>query len=94
MHLLFDLWPAFSLSEVIKQVKGSSSTWIKQNFPDCGGFSWQPGYGYFVVPPSGISAVRRYIENQWEHHKTVSFKEEYKKLLEENDIKFEEKYLF
>lgn len=94
LHILTHLHPAVALSDLVKDIKLSSTAFIKQGklFP---GFSgWQNGYGAFTYSIKEKERLIRYIMNQEEHHKTSTFKEEYRALLKEFDIEFEEKYLF
>ncbi len=79
-----------SSSVFAKRVKGASSAWFKKEFPDCLGFSWQEGFGSFSVSLSQLDRVRRYIQRQPEHHKTETYLEEYKKLLRNHQIEFNE----
>ena len=94
IHLLILLKPDISLSKTVQFIKSGSSKWIHEKFPKLKDFSWQEGYGAFAVSTSQLEKTKIYILNQEEHHKKMDFKQEYRKLLEMNDIKFEEKYLF
>ena len=67
---------------------------MHDNFSDLNIFSWQEGYGAFTVSISQIDVVKNYIANQEEHHKKMSFEEEYLVLLKRNNIDFDPKYLF
>ncbi|MFN8416598.1 MAG: IS200/IS605 family transposase [Cytophagaceae bacterium] len=93
IHILTDLHPTISLASLIKDVKLSSTEYIKSNklFEHFNG--WQNGYGAFTYSIKDKDSVVEYIKNQEQHHKTVSFKEEYINLLKQHDIEFEEKYL-
>ena len=82
-----------SLSEWIKGLKQSSSRWVKTQDESLKGFSWQGGYGAFSVSSSALEDVTRYISNQEEHHKQISFKDELREILIEHGVQFEEKYL-
>ena len=94
VHVLAQLPPTLKLSQVIQQIKGSSSKWINDKIKPASKFEWQIGYGVFSVSYSGVEQVATYIQNQEEHHRERSFKDEYIKLLERHGIKFEMKYLF
>jgi REP element-mobilizing transposase RayT len=94
MHILVGLRPAQSLSDLIQDIKGSSSKYINDEKFVRSLFRWQEGYGAFSVSKSGVHNVIEYINNQEEHHERVSFNKEFKKLLEELQIGYEEKYLF
>ena len=88
IHLLFDLPASYSLAHAVQKLKGSSSRWMGK------GFSWQEGYGAFSVSPSQVSVVKRYIENQEEHHRKRSFEEEFVTLLRSCGIEYDERYVF
>ena len=75
-HLLFDLARTVSISQVVEEVKKSSSKWIKTQGQEFAGFAWQAGYGAFAVSESNVGTVRTYIANQREHHRTKTFQEE------------------
>ena len=96
VHILSTLPRTISLAEYIQKIKGSSSRWIKQQDAgwQCEKFSWQNGYGAFSVSQSTKAAVIGYIANQDEHHKKVSFQEEYVSFLEKYNIVFDEDYLW
>ena len=89
IHIATHIHPSVSLSSVIKDIKVASSKWIKEEnvFPDFQ--SWQKGYGAFTYSLSGKKNLINYIKNQENHHKVISFKEEYIKLLKEFDIVFD-----
>jgi REP element-mobilizing transposase RayT len=93
VHILFVLGRTTTQAEVVEEVKKSSSKWMKAD----GGvpnFSWQNGYGAFSVRESHREKVIDYIKNQEEHHRTITFQEEYRKLLEKYRIPFDEKYVW
>lgn len=94
VHLFFEYNPAFSVSDLIRDVKSGSTVWINSRKLVSGRFSWQEGYGGFSYSRSQRDIVIRYIMNQEEHHQEKSFKEEYLKLLSDFDIDFNNKYLF
>jgi REP element-mobilizing transposase RayT len=93
IHIMSDLHPSLSLSNYVKEIKVASSTWMKA----CGKFpafeGWQDGYGAFTYSFHEKDMIINYIKNQKEHHKTESFYDEFKRLLTENGIEFDEKYL-
>ncbi|MBI4426894.1 MAG: IS200/IS605 family transposase [Candidatus Magasanikbacteria bacterium] len=94
IHTLLSLNPDISVSKAVQLIKGNSSKWIHENFLDLNIFSWQEGYGAFTVSKSQVGIIRKYIDNQEEHHKRMSFEEEYLELLKRNNIDFNLKYLF
>jgi len=93
VHILTSLHPTIALADLAKEIKTSTSSWIKDEniFP---GFThWQDGYGAFTVSHSDKDAVIEYIKGQEEHHKRVSFKDELREFLIRHGVKFDEKYL-
>ncbi len=68
--------------------------WIHDTFPDLSQFAWQDGYGAFTVSKSGVPDVTVYIENQREHHRTRTYQEEYRALLDRHGIEFDERYIW
>ena len=94
VHLLVGLRPDIALSDLVKEVKSSSSNLINNKRLVSGRFSWQEGFGGFSYSRSQIGAVVRYIENQEAHHARHSFKHEYLVLLRKFDIAFDERYVF
>jgi putative transposase len=93
IHILAKLRQDKAIAKLIGELKANSSGWISRTFEDCAGFAWQEGYGAFTVRGSQLSKVYRYIERQEEHHRRVSFLEEFKILLKAHDLPFDERYL-
>ena len=92
IHILFSLPRTITIANLISKIKTSSSKWIKtKNIHE---FSWQSGYGTFSVSSSKIDIVKRYILNQKEHHRKISFKEEYITFLKEYQIAYDERYVW
>jgi putative transposase len=81
LHLLISLRSDQKVDEIVKRLKGESSHWINSENIIKPKFSWQRGYGAFSISSSHLEAVKNYIKNQDEHHKKVSFIDEYKKIL-------------
>ncbi len=94
IHALVVAPPTFAPCEIAQILKGESSKMIHSAFPSLRAFAWQDGYGAFSVSKSSIADVRRYIENQREHHRKKTFQEEYLELLHSNGIEFDERYLW
>lgn len=94
VHALFDLSRTVSVAAAVEEVKKSSSRWIKAKRPELNGFAWQAGYGAFAVSRSKVNPVRRYIENQREHHRSMSFQDELRALLRRHGIAFDERYVW
>ena len=94
IHIFFEMNPATSVSDILKNVKSKSSKWINLQGKVAGKFEWQAGYGAFTYSRSQRNDVIQYIMKQEEHHGTQSFKDEYLELLRRNEIKYEDAYLF
>lgn len=94
VHILFGMKPAQSLSDLMQDIKGSSSKWINEKKFIPHKFEWQQGYGAFSYSRSHISNVIEYIENQESHHKKQTFLEEYIMFLKKFEIEFDDKYIF
>jgi putative transposase len=94
VHLLVRLHPRVAVSDLLREVKGRSSRWLHEEFPDLHDFAWQEGFGVFSVSKSQLRKVKEYIERQAEHHKTMNFKAEYLGLLRAHEIEFDERFVF
>ena len=84
VHLLVKLKPTIQLSDFIRDLKSNSSTWAKEN--GISKFTWQRRYGAFTVSESQVDIVRKYIQNQDQHHKKFDFKSEFETMLSSNGI--------
>jgi REP element-mobilizing transposase RayT len=93
-HLLFDLARTVPVSKAVEDVKKASSKWIKTQGPPFAGFAWQGGYGAFAVSESNVEAVRQYMARQREHHRRMSFQDEYRLFLQRHGIAFDERYVW
>jgi putative transposase len=92
MHIFVGIRPHQSISSVIQNVKTESTKWIKhKHLPE---FAWQEGYGAFSYARSEVRNVACYIQDQENHHKKETFRDEYKRLLHEFHIDYKEWYLF
>jgi len=94
VHALFILSKNHTLCKVIEEVKKGSSKWIKTQGKGFARFHWQNGYGAFSVSQSHVTRVRRYIERQTEHHRTMSFQEEFRLFLKRHGIEYDERYVW
>ena len=94
IHCLIGLRPRVSISDLMQSVKAKSSKWINEQKLTSERFEWQEGYGVFSYSHSHIDAVYKYIENQEEHHKKRTFKEEYLDFLNKFEVPFDERYTF
>ena len=93
-HVLFGAPPTINISKAAQLVKGGSSKWIHDTFPDLQEFRWQDGYGAFSVSKSNLDIVIAYIQNQHEHHQNLAFKTEFLTLLERHEVDYDERYLW
>ena len=93
LHIVTHVHPSVSVSSLVKDLKVSSSAWIKDSrvFPNFVG--WQEGYGAFTYHISQKEMIVNYVKNQRTHHKIKTFREEFIELLKEHGIEFDEKYL-
>ena len=94
VHVLIGMQPSQSLSELMQDIKGSSSKWINENRLVPGKFQWQQGYGAFSYSKSQLPTVINYILNQETHHKRKTFIEEYKEILDKLEVDYDERYIF
>lgn len=94
IHLLLSIKPDISVSELVRDIKSNSSKWINEKKLVLGKFQWQAGFGAFSYGQSQLDVVISYINNQEQHHRKKSFKEEYIEMLTKFKIDYNEKYLF
>lgn len=94
IHVLIGMHPTQSISDLLQDIKGNSSTWINKRKLVRGKFEWQDGYGAFSYGKSQVKDVIKYIENQEEHHRKLTFREEYVAFLERFEVEYDEKYIF
>ena len=93
IHLLAKLRPDRALSDVLRDLKADATGWMHDVFPSTKDFSWQRGYGAFTVSQSNVEEVRRYIAGQKEHHRKVSFRDEFIQFLRANGIEYDERFI-
>ena len=93
VHMVVQLNTTPSLADVVKTIKAKSSKWLNGQTDFPGKFAWQTGFGAFTVSASQLPTVVKYVQNQFEHHREKSFKEDVS-LLEKHNIKYEEKYVW
>ena len=94
VHALFALSRTHAIASVVKEIKRTSSGFAKELSASLAKFQWQGGYGAFSVSQSNLAEVVRYIEEQEEHHKRVSFQDEYRAFLKAYEIEFDERYVW
>jgi REP element-mobilizing transposase RayT len=94
VHILYSLSRKFAIQDVVKECKTETTKWIKKQAPDLADFHWQNGYGIFSVSPSNIEAVKTYIANQEEHHRRMTFQDEFREMCRRHGIEIDERYVW
>lgn len=94
IHLLIAQPRTCAPAELVQEIKTGSSKWLKTKSAGNAGFHWQGGYGGFSISPSHRPALEKYIANQAEHHRKVTFQDEYRRLLIKYGIQFDERYVW
>ena len=94
IHILSMLPRTSTAADMVKEAKRGSSLWLKTKNADLHDFAWQNGYGIFSVGFSQVETVRRYIAGQEEHHRKVSFQDEYREFLKRYEIEFDERFVW
>jgi putative transposase len=94
IHVLFGLGPSQSVSDLMQDIKGSSSKWINDKKLIQGKFSWQEGYGAFSYSKMEVPSIIQYIVNQTVHHRKKTFSEEYYDMLKEFAVDFDDRFVF
>jgi putative transposase len=94
VHLLAGIDKQESIADALRDIKANSSRWVHETFPDKKDFAWQDGYGAFSVSFSDADAVKKYIGGQREHHKKISFQDEFMAFLKRHRIDFDERYVW
>jgi REP element-mobilizing transposase RayT len=83
-----------SIASLVENMKVESSAWVKRQAPHLSDFYWQSGYGAFSVSKSNADPVKAYIANQEEHHRRMSFQDEFRALLRRHEMEFDERYVW
>jgi REP element-mobilizing transposase RayT len=94
VHILSTLARTCAAAEMVKEVKRGSSLWLKSKSPGLHDFAWQNGYGVFSIGFSQVEMVRNYIAGQEEHHRKISFQDEFREFLKCYDVEFDERYVW
>ena len=89
VHILRSLPATITVSKAMQLIKGGSSKWVHDEFPEHRRFAWQEGYGAFTVGVSQVVDTKRYVANQQEHHRKRSFQEEFIAFLEKHGIEYD-----
>lgn len=94
VHILCLLPRTRSVAEVVKETKRVSTNWVQEHDPELMKFHWQSGYGVFSVSQSNVSGVIEYIRQQEDHHRRVTFQDEYRAFLRKHAVDFDERYVW
>ncbi len=94
IHILCSLSRILSPAKLVEEVKKPTSKWLKTQGESFSDFHWQGGYGAFSVSRSNVNEVREYIMKQDEHHRSMDFQEEFRRLLKAHGVEFDERYVW
>lgn len=94
VHLLLSLAKTMDIAKAMQLIKGGSSKWVHEEFPEMRSFEWQEGYGAFSIGVGELERTVRYINRQAEHHKKKDFKVEFLSFLDAHGIEYEPRYVF
>jgi putative transposase len=94
VHMLFTLSRVITVAELVEEIKTESSKWIKTKGPGFRNFHWQAGYGAFSIGQSNVAALKRYIHNQKQHHRRVTFQDELRTFFKRYQIPYDERYVW
>jgi REP element-mobilizing transposase RayT len=94
VHLLLSLPSTLSIAEALQLLKGGSSKWVHETFPEHRLLRWQEKYGAFSVSVSQMDTIIRYIKNQEAHHRKMTFQEEFVALLKRHRVEYDERFLW
>ena len=94
VHLLMRLPANLAVAECLRVAKTNSSRWVGERWPQERKFAWQGGYGAFSVSESRRAAVIRYIRDQAQHHRRISFQDEFLALLKNHRVEFDERHIW
>lgn len=94
VHILCLLSKKITVIRFLEEIKAHSSKWIKTQGRRYHNFYWQGGYGAFSVSPKDVDKVKIYIANQHIHHRSESFQDEFRRILSDNDVGYDERYIW
>jgi REP-associated tyrosine transposase len=94
VHLVLGMRASTGVSKAVQLLKGASSKWMNETFPELRGFAWQDGYGAFTVSKSQLATAIESVSRQREHHRVRTFEEEYRAMLALHGIEFDERYVW
>lgn len=94
VHVLLSLPSTMNVAKALQLIKGGSSKWVHDTFPEHRDFGWQEGYGAFSIGISQVDATVSYIDRQTEHHQELSFQDEFIGFLQRHQIQYDPRYLW
>ncbi len=94
IHVLLSIPSTVSIAKAMQLLKGASSKWIHDEFPQHNDFAWQEGYGAFSIGKSQVESTKQYITNQAQHHRTRTFQEEFLAFLEKHDMQSDPRFVW
>jgi REP element-mobilizing transposase RayT len=94
IHIACSFSRTIAISKLLEEIKSSSSKWMKTKGDRYAGFSWQNGYGAFSIGQSQLADLCSYIATQRDHHRRLTFQEEYRQLLEKYRVEYDERYVW
>ncbi|QDS96814.1 IS200/IS605 family transposase [Adhaeretor mobilis] len=94
VHILLSLPTTMTISKAMQLVKGGSSKWIHDEFPEHRDFAWQEGFGAFTIGISQIEPTRKYIAKQAAHHQKTTFQDEFLAILKKHEIEYDPRYVW
>lgn len=93
VHLLVSMSRTLAIADAVRLIKTNSSAWVHDTI-GLHDFQWQQGYGAFAVSYSNIERVKAYIANQAEHHRVVTFQDEFREFLRKHELEWDERYVW
>ena len=94
VHLAIRLSRTVTIAALVETLKTASAKWLKSQSPGLAAFSWQRGYGCFSIGPSDLDALRAYIDDQENHHRTRTFQDEFRMFLKRYGVEYNEAYVW
>ena len=94
IHIACSLSRTVTVSKLVQELKQDTSKWIKTKGERLADFSWQGGYGAFSIGQSQLADLRGYIATQREHHRRISFQDEYRRICEKYGVAIDERYVW
>ena len=94
VHLAIRLSRTVTIAGLVQDLKTASSKWVKTQSPELAAFAWQRGYGCFSVGPADVDALRAYIDEQENHHRTRTFQDEFRMFLKKYGVAYDEAYVW